>query len=66
MTKKLDLHRSLLTKDKRFLINYVHFDINKLISMVNFVETLDEHTRIEFRMDLLKDVNVIEENLPQK
>ena len=44
----------------------MHFDVNKLRTMVNFVETIDEQTRIEFRMDLLKDVNIIEENFVQK
>ena len=34
--------------------------------MVNFMENIDEHAKIEFRMYLLKDVTIIEKNLLQK
>jgi len=65
-SKKLQVHKSLFLKDKRFLLNYVPFDMEKFRKIYTYLDTIDEKVRNDYRHDLLKDVNTIEVSLLQR
>lgn len=62
----MDIHKELMQKDKRFLITHASFDVKKFRHMYPFAEGLDERVRNDFRVDLLRDIKIIEESLLRK
>ena len=64
--KKLDLHKELFNKDRRFIMNFVPFKVAKFKKMFSYFSDLDEKVRNDFRTDLLRDVHTIEVNVLQR
>jgi len=64
--KKLDMHKELMQQDKRFLLTHASFDIKKFRTMYPYAEGLDERVKNDFRIDLLRDIKIIEESLLRK
>ena len=64
--KRLDIHKELIQKDKRYLINRSAFNLKKFRAMYNYVGQLDEKVKNDYRGDLLRDLRLIEENLLQR
>jgi transcription-repair coupling factor (superfamily II helicase) len=66
VVKKLDVHKSLFHKDKRFVLNFVKFDVEKFKKMYKMLDYVDEKIKNDYRHDLLRDVHTIESSLLQR
>ena len=62
----MDLHKELMQRDKRYLSTHASFDVKKFRTMYQYGDGLDERIKNDFRIDLLRDIKIIEQNLLRK
>lgn len=66
LSRKLEVHKELLTKNSKFARNYVRFDIGKWRKMYDYEQQLDIKSKNTLKANLLQDVNTLKKEIGLK
>ena len=59
----MDLHRSLLLGNLKFLPEVEFINLEKFIQIFNYEEYLDKKTKDDLKLNLIKDINTLNKEL---
>lgn len=59
----MDVHKSLLLANLKFLPEFEFINLEKFIEIYHFEEYLDKKTKDDLKMNLIKDINTLNREL---